>query len=258
MPAILCERSGHLAHVSLNRPEHGNRFSSEMFRTLGELFTALDAAADIRCILLTASGADFSLGVDVPDVLPAWAAGKSPFGDHQVNPFGTTGPKRRKPLVAVVQGQCFNAGLELVLAADIVIAADNARFAFHEIQFGVYPYGGGLFRLIRAAGWNAAMHYALTAAEFDASEALRMNVVARVHPLAEAEAAGKALATAISNRAPLAVQAALAQAQTWADRGEAAALAHAVPDIIRLLNSADAREAMRAAAEGRAPVFSGG
>jgi enoyl-CoA hydratase len=257
MPAILCERSGHLAHVTLNRAEHGNRISMQMFRALGEEFTALDADPAIRCILLTANGADFSLGVDVPDVLPSWASGNSPFEEDHVNPFGTTGPKRRKPLVIVVQGQCFNAGLELALAADIVIAADNARFAFHEIHFGVYPYGGGLFRMIRAAGWNAAMRHALTGAEFSAAEALRMNVVAQICPLAEAEAAGVALATAISNKAPLAVQAALAQAQTWADRGEAAALSHSVPDIIRLLSSRDTKEAMRAAADGRAAVFSG-
>jgi enoyl-CoA hydratase/carnithine racemase len=200
MPAILCESSGHLAHVTLNRAEHGNRISMEMFRTLGEEFTALDANPAIRCILLTANGADFSLGVDVPDVLPSWALGKSPFEAHHVNPFGTTGPKCRKPLVMVVQGQCFNAGLELALAADIVIAADNARFAFHEIHFGVYPYGGGLFRMIRAAGWNAAMRYALTGAEFSATDALRMNVVAQTCPLAEAKVAGVALATAISNK----------------------------------------------------------
>jgi enoyl-CoA hydratase len=257
MPAILCERARHLAHITLNRPECGNRISMEMFRDLGEEFTALDADPAIRCILLTANGADFSLGVDVPDVLPSWAAGNSPFEAHHVNPFGTTGPRRRKPLVIVAQGQCFNAGLELALAADIVIAAENTRFAFHEIHFGVYPYGGGLFRMIRAAGWNAAMRCALTGAEFGATEALCMNVVAQVCPLAEAEAAGAALATAISNKAPLAVQAALAQAQTWADRGEGAALSHSVPDIIRLLSSRDAGEAMRAAAEGRAPVFSG-
>src|SRR5580692_8326287 len=172
MPAILCERSGHLVHVTLNRAEHGNRISMEMFRTLGEEFAALDADPAIRCILLTANGADFSLGVDVPDVLPSWASGNSPFEEDHVNPFGTTGPKRRKPLVIVVQGQCFNAGLELVLASDIVIAADNARFAFHEIEFGVYPYGGGLFRLIRAAGWNAGLRYSLSAEEFSAPEAL--------------------------------------------------------------------------------------
>jgi enoyl-CoA hydratase len=257
MSTISCERSAHLAHLRLNRSDQGNRFSMEMFRALGKSFTELDADDGIRCILLTANGADFSLGVDVPDVLPAWAAGKSPIEDHEINPFGTTGPKRRKPLVTVVQGQCFNAGLELVLASDIAIAADNARFAFHEMRFWVYPFGGGLFRLIRAAGWNAAMRYSLTAEEFSAEQACRMNVVAETRPAPEAEAAGIGLAQAICRNAPLAVQAAMAQAQTWADHGEAAALTHSVPDIIRLLNSQDAREAMRAAAEGRAPAFSG-
>lgn len=255
MYTVTCKRFGHLAHIALSRPENGNRLSMEMFGALGAMFTEFDADPDIRCTLLTATGADFSLGVDVADVLPCWAAGKSPFEDHQINPFGTTGPKRRKPLVTVVQGQCFNAGLELVLASDICVAADDARFAFHEMRFGVYPFGGGLFRLIRAAGWNAAMRYALTAAEFDAQEALRLNVVALVTPLAGAEAAGRSLADVICENAPLAVQAALAQAQTWADRGEAAALAHSVPDIIRLLNSRDAAEAMRAMAEGRRPKF---
>jgi enoyl-CoA hydratase len=145
----------------------------------------------------------------------------------------------------------------LVLASDIAIAADNARFAFHEIRFGTYPFGGGLFRLIRAAGWNTAMRYALTGKEFAATEALRMNVVAEIHPLAGAQAASRALAEAISKNAPLAVQAAMAQAQSWADHGDAAALTHSVPDIIRLLNSRDAAEAMRAAAEAGAPIFSG-
>jgi enoyl-CoA hydratase/carnithine racemase len=257
MPKVSCECFGHLAHVRLNRPDTGNRFSMEMFGELGELFTAFESNPQIRCTLLTANGADFSLGVDVADVLPCWTAGKSPFADDRINPFGTTGPQRRKPLVTVVQGQCFNAGLELVLASDIAIAATNARFAFHEIRFGVYPFGGGLFRMIRVAGRSAAMRYSLTGDEFDAAEALRMNIVAQICPAAEAEAIGKALAEAISSKAPLAVQAAMEQAQSWADHGEAAALTHSVPDIIRLLNSRDAQEAMRAMAEGRPAHFSG-
>ena len=257
MPSVICERLGYLAHIRLNRPDAGNRFSMEMFRELGELFTSFESDPQIRCTLVTANGADFSLGVDVPEVLPCWAAGKSPFADNQINPFGTTGPKRRKPLVVVVQGQCFNAGLELVLAADIAIAAENARFAFHEIKFGTYPFGGGLFRLIRAAGRSAAMRHSLTGDEFDAIEALRMNIAAQVCTATEAEAVGRKLAEAISSKAPLAVQAAMDQAQSWADHGEAVALTHSVPDIIRLLNSRDAQEAMRAMAEGRPPQFSG-
>jgi enoyl-CoA hydratase len=257
MSAIIYERSGHLAHVRLNRPDHGNRFTMEMFRTLGQILTNVDADPELRCTLVTANGAHFSVGVDPTDVLPAWTAGKSPFDDSQVTPTGVTGPKRRKPLVTAVNGNCFNVGLELALASDICVAADNARFAFHEVLFGIYPFGGGLFRLIRAAGWGAAMRYSLTAEEFGAAEALNMNVVSLVSSLSEIEAAGVALAQKICKGPPLAVQAALAQAQSWADGGDAAALAHSVPDIIRLLNSRDATEAMRAMSEGRVPQFSG-
>jgi enoyl-CoA hydratase/carnithine racemase len=257
MSAIIYERSGHLAHVRLNRPDHGNRFTMEMFSSLGRILTEVDAEPELRCTLLTANGAHFSLGVDPTDVLPAWAAGKSPFDDSQVTPTGVTGPKRRKPLVTAVNGNCFNVGLELALASDICVAADNARFAFHEVMFGVYPFGGGLFRLIRAAGWGTAMRYSLTAEEFGAAEALAMNVVSLVWPPSEIEAAGIALAQKICKAPPLAVQAALAQAQSWADGGDATAFAHSVPDIIRLLNSRDATEAMRAMAEGRLPRFLG-
>jgi enoyl-CoA hydratase len=101
------------------------------------------------------------------------------------------------------------------------------------------------------------MRYVLTGEEFGADEARRMNVAALVRPEAEAQSAGVALAERIGNAAPLAVQAALAQAQTWADAGDAAAFAHSVPDIIRLLNSRDAAEAVRAMKEGRTPVFAG-
>jgi enoyl-CoA hydratase len=108
------------------------------------------------------------------------------------------------------------------------VAADNARFAFHEVRFGVYLFGGGLFRFIRPAGWNAGMRYSLTAEEFGAAEALTMNVVASVWPANEIEAAASALAQKICSAPPLAVQAALAQAQSWADAGDAAAFAHSV------------------------------
>jgi enoyl-CoA hydratase len=96
MSAIIYERHGHLAHIRLNRADHGNRFTMEMFRTFGQILTDMDAEADLRCTLVTANGAHFSVGVDPADVLPAWAAGKSPFDDTQVTPTGVTGPKTQK------------------------------------------------------------------------------------------------------------------------------------------------------------------
>jgi enoyl-CoA hydratase len=139
MSEIIDKSHGHLAHIRLNRADHGNRFTMEMFRRFGEILTDVDADPDLRRTLVTANCAHFSVGVAPPDVLPASAVGKSPFDDTQVRPTGVTGPKRKKPLVNAVNGNCFNVGLELALASAICVASDNARFAFHEVRFGVYP-----------------------------------------------------------------------------------------------------------------------
>jgi enoyl-CoA hydratase len=257
MPTAICERSGHLAHIRLNRPAEGNRLTMEMLGLIGQIFTEIEADPNIRCTLLTANGDHFSVGADVPDVFPNWAAGRFPIDGDQVNPWGVTGRKRRKPLVTVVQGQCNSGGLELALASDICIAADDARFAFEEIRFGIFPFAGSVFRMIRACGWGSAMRYVLTSEPFAAEDALRMNVVALVRPKPEIEATGVGLAGQISNAAPLAIQAVMAQARTWADQGEAAAIALSVPTMLRLLNSRDVAEVARAMAERRSPEFSG-
>ncbi len=93
------------------------------------------------------------------DLIPAWARGVNPFRGAQINPMGVSGPRRNKPLVGIVQGRVANGGLELALASDVCIAADDASFAFEEIRYGTYPIAGGLFRFIRAAGWSSAMRW---------------------------------------------------------------------------------------------------
>jgi enoyl-CoA hydratase/carnithine racemase len=257
MPTVTYERIAHLGHVRLNRPEKQNQFTLEMMAGLGRIFTEAEDDPEVRCLLLTANGDDFSTGADVADVVPAWARAKNPIEPHHINPWGLGDRKRAIPLVMVVQGRCINAGLELALASDVCIAADNARFAFEEIRFGTYPFAGGLFRFIRAAGRSSAMRYALTGDHFDANEAFRMNLVSSVEPLAKAQSVGREIATRISEAAPLALRAALGQVQAWADGGDAAAFARSIPDIVRLVNTQDSAEAIRARMEGRAPVFVG-
>lgn len=259
MSAIYVEHSGHLAHIQLNRPERENRFTMEMFTALGQMLADVEADPRLRCTLITGAGAHFCAGAEVAEVVPAWASGRSPFGPGQINPMGIgTGPKRSKPLVVVVQGHCHLAGLELALSADICIAADDAHFAFQEIALGTYPFAGGLFRFIRAAGWSNAMRYCLTGDAFDAEQALRMNLVSQVgRGTPEALRIGTELATRISRAAPLALHAAIGQAQAWADGGDIAGLARSIPDILLLLQSRDVAEALQAHAAGRQAVFEG-
>src|SRR5258708_34257172 len=81
MSAIIYERHGHLAHIRVNRTDHGNRLTMEMFRRFGQILTDVNADLDLRCTLVTANGAHFSCGVDPADVWRAWPAGTGPV-DH--------------------------------------------------------------------------------------------------------------------------------------------------------------------------------
>jgi enoyl-CoA hydratase len=251
------ERIGHLLRIRLARPEAQNRFTMAMLGQLGDLFAQAETDPEIRCVLLSGDGDDFCAGGDVADVIPAWARGINPFRGAQINPMGVTGPRRNKAFVTVVQGRVANGGLELALASDVCIAADDASFAFEEIRYGTYPIAGGLFRFIRAAGWSSAMRYALTGDSFDAQSALRMQLVAEVHPRRDAEETALALARRISENAPLALRAAIAQARAWAEGGEGAGFARSIPDMLELLQSRDVAEAMQAMQENRAPRFTG-
>jgi enoyl-CoA hydratase/carnithine racemase len=256
--SICVERLGRVAHIQVNRPEAENRMTTEMVTALGHAFTQADDEAEVRALLVTSAGPDFSLGVDVKEALPTYAVGRNPIDVHDVNPWGVVGRRRRKPVITVVQGRCFNGALELALASDICVAANDARFAFQEVRFGTYPFAGGVFRTIRCAGWSTAMRWILTGEEFGADEALKHGVIASIKPPGEARAAGEALARTISEAAPLAVEAALAQADAWAGVCDAAGFGRSIPDIIRLLNTKDVAEALRAMEEGRAPSFSRG
>jgi enoyl-CoA hydratase/carnithine racemase len=255
MSLIEIEQREGVFHIELNRPDAENRLTIGMLTALGHAFTQADDDSDVRCLLISGRGPDFCTGADLSDAVPAWALGRNPIDIHDVNPWGVVGRRRRKPLVAFVHGRCHNGGLELALAADMCVAADNARFAFEELRFGTYPFAGGVFRMIRAAGWVNAMQYILTGEEFGAEDALRLRLVGSIRAADEGLAAAEALATGVCAGAPLAVEAALAQAQAWADVTDAAGFARSIPDIIRLLNTKDAAESYRAMKEGRAPRF---
>jgi enoyl-CoA hydratase/carnithine racemase len=257
MPTVMYELQGHVAHLRLNRPEKRNALTMELLRTLGRLHTEVEADPAVRCVLVSANGPDFTVGADPFDVAPAWARGEIPFEPDGVSPWDIIGRKRQKPLVSVVHGMCYTGGFELALASDVCVAADDTRFALTEVRLSTYPAGGGVFRFVRAAGWASAMRYILTGDELDAAEALRLRAVSMVVPRAQALETGLALARKICRVAPLAAQAALAHAQLWRDEGDATAIARIVPDIMRLLNTEDAAEVLRAHVENREPVFHG-
>jgi len=257
MSNITEERRGHVFLIGLNRVAKRNAFDPAMFHELARAYGAYEANPDLRCAVVFAHGPHFTGGIDLAAFAPLFERG-DPFAQEagQIDPFGLRS-HLSKPLVIAVQGITFTIGIEMLLAADIRIAASNARFAQLEIARGLYPLGGATFRLVREAGWGNAMRYLLTADDFGAAEALRMGLVQEVtEPGQELERA-VTIAERIAAQAPLGVQATLRSARVSIVEGEAAAVAQIRDDMQGILASGDFGEGLASFRERRAASFSG-
>ena len=178
-------------------------------------------------------------------------------GSHRFDPFGVWRDPVPKPVVMAVNGIAFTLSIELALAADIVIAADDARFRQLEIGRGIMPFGGATFRAPAQLSWGNAMRFLLTAEEFGAAEALRIGLVQEVVPAGAHVQRAADLAHLIAQQAPLGVQATLASARAGLGRGPDATrdcIASLLPGIMR---SQDAAEGLRSFTERREARFTG-
>jgi enoyl-CoA hydratase/carnithine racemase len=156
-----------------------------------------------------------------------------------------------------VQGWCLTIGIELLLAADVRVAASDSRFGQIEIRRGIFPFGGATIRLPAIAGWGDAMRWLLTGDIFDADEARRLGLVQEVCAPGEQFERALAIATRIAEQAPLGVQATLASARLAADKGEGAAAAALLEQARALMDTEDAAEGLRSFVERRAGRFVG-
>ena len=143
--SIDCTVQGSLLLIGINRPAKRNGFTPKMFRELGEAYTRLDADADLRVGVLHAVGAHFTAGLDLPSIAPLMRRGEkvAPMGLVDPLDLGLPGYQRRtKPMVVAVKGITYTLGIELMLAADIVVAADDCRFSQLEVKRGRTFYLG--------------------------------------------------------------------------------------------------------------------
>ncbi|MEN2739114.1 crotonase/enoyl-CoA hydratase family protein [Microbacterium sp. X-17] len=246
-PKILTERRGHVLLIGLNRPDKRNAADYELLNALAEAYGELDRDPGLRAGVVHAIGDHFTGGLDLADVGPRIGPeGLSFVGDTGVDPWGVSGPRVSKPVVVAVQGTCLTLGIELILAADVTVAARSTTFAQIEVARGILPFGGATIRFPRAAGWGNAMRYILTGDPFGADEAYRMGLVQEVVDDGAQLGAALAIAERIAAQAPLAVQATLANAVTAVRDGDAAAEAALQPALVRLAGSEDSRIGMQA------------
>ncbi|MRX48881.1 enoyl-CoA hydratase [Paracoccus sp. S-4012] len=203
---IDCSTRDGIARVVLSRPEKRNAITPAMHEALTELWPRLEADPRVRVIVLTGKGSAFCAGADVHEFLPhiarLIAEGKDP--GHFC---GLTRRVPGKPMIAAVNGPAYGGGMELMLASDIRIASDKARFALPEVQLGAIAGAGGITRLFRELPTAIANEMVITGNPIDAARAFQLGLVSAVHPPDELAPAAEALARRITSNAPLAVMA---------------------------------------------------
>jgi enoyl-CoA hydratase len=244
---ITVDRDGQVLLIGFNRPAKRNAADLQLLHELALAYGELERDPSLRVGFVYAHGDHFTAGLDLADVGPRIGPdGLDIVPDGGINPWQVAGRQLSKPVVIAVHGSCLTLGIELILASDIAVAAESTTFGQIEVARGILPFGGATIRFPRAVGWGNAMRWILTGDSFDAAEAHRIGLVQEVVPDGEQYARGLELAQRIAAQAPLAVQAALANARLAIRDGDAAAESQLQPALVRLAASEDARIGMEA------------
>ena len=255
---VRATRDGAVFEVVLDRPK-ANAIDAATSRAMGEAFAEFRDDAELRVAIITGAGEKFfSAGWD----LKAAAQGEPPDADYGVGGFGGLQqlPNLNKPVIAAVNGLAVGGGLELAMAADMIIAAEHARFALPEIKAGTLA-DAATIELPRRIPYHVAMDMLLTGRWMEADEALRWGLINRIVPGSELMAAARELARALAAGPPL-VFAAIKEVARESERlSFAEAIGRVVrkdfPTVAALYGSEDQVEGARAFAEKRAPVWKG-
>ena len=256
---ITVEKRNHLLLIGIDRQPKLNAFTIEMYADLSGALGRLDREDDLRCGVIFAHGDHFTAGIDLPQWAPVMKDGHLPnMPADGLDPLGLDSNKRtKKPLVIAVQGYCYTIGLELLLACDVRVAANNTRFAMLEVKRGIFPTGGGTIRMPQEMGWGNAMRYLLTGDEFNADEAFRFGMIQEVTEPGKQLERAIALAELIAGQAPLAVQSVLKSSRLMINEGVNTAVSQLGPMQQILLQTEDVQEGIRAFVERRTAVFQG-
>jgi enoyl-CoA hydratase/carnithine racemase len=259
-PLVLETRHDAVAHLVLNRPDKLNALSGELSTALNEALSRIAEDPSVRVVVLSGAGRAFCSGGD----LGAIGKGREQNKTDELGPILRSGMqavlKMRlmpQPVIAAVNGPAAGAGMNVALAADIRIAADNATFGQTFSRVGLYPDYGGTYFLPQLVGPSVAAELFYTGEMIDAPTALRLGIVNRVVPLAQLEAEVKTLAQKIAQGPPLAIRA-IKKALFAANEEELVkTLDHEAQEQLKCFHSEDCSEGIRAFFEKRHPKFQG-
>ena len=244
---VLVTDADGVAWVTLNRPEKRNAVSAAMRERLVAVFDELETDENVRVAVLTGTGPAFCAGVDLTD-------GSVPAHPLRASPLAAPIDRFGKPLVAAINGPAVGGGLELALAADVLIASTAATLALPEVRIGSLPGSGGTQRLTRLAPATGA-RMLLTGDAIDAAEALRSGIVSDVVEPDELLPLAERIARRIAANAPLSMRAAKIALRAARDESGGLALERALWAVLAATDDrAEGRAAFR---EKRDPRYTG-
>lgn len=238
-----------VAVLEMHRPPH-NFFDLELITRIARGIEAMNETAECRCMVLAAEGRSFCAGAD-------FGGGSVPVDAGAIYRAALPIFRRRKPLVAAVQGPAIGGGLGLAVAADFRVVAPEARFQANFVRIGLHPGFGLTHTLPRLLGAQVASQLLLTGRSVDGREALTLGLADQLAEAGELRSIALGFAESIAAGAPLAlrsIQSALIA--HLADEVEQA-MARELVEQEQLFASADFREGVLATREKRPPVFNG-
>lgn len=240
-----------IAVITLDRPDVRNAVDRPTAEAISAALDEFEARDDLSVGVLAAAGTVFSAGMD----LKAFSAtGERPVTAKRGG-FGIVERPPVKPLIAAVEGKALGGGFEIVLACDLIVAAEDAQFGLPEVKRGLVAAAGGVLRLPRRIPRALAMELVLTGEPIGAARAAELGLVNRVVPTGTAVEQARELAATIAANAPLAVRTAKLLVDESADWPFAEAFTRQAPHTAVVRSSADAAEGARAFVEKRAPVW---
>ncbi|MFC4006189.1 enoyl-CoA hydratase/isomerase family protein [Nonomuraea purpurea] len=251
---VLLDVDGPVAVVTLNRPAKLNAITPDMAAALRACLSRVDSDPAIRVAVLTGAGErSFCVGSDIRE-LDEYA---TPWEFRNRGDYGDAVRALRKPIIAAVNGYAYGGGLELAMACDIRLAAENATFAAPEIKLGWIGGSGQSALLAHAVGPGNAAVMLLTGDPIDADRARAWGLVTEVYPPGELAKAAKDLAATIARRPPIAAQTAKANLKAAYSMPLDQAIQYERDLQTVCFATADAAEGRAAFAERREPVFEG-